>query len=158
MKPTYGSHKPRRDGHAGAGKEVRMVRDGDRGKVLPGERIRRGYILEAGLSPGMLVRFFEEGSSQAVHLRVQPQGTGPQAKEYADLPHRQKEVLGWTVLGLSLKEMAGEMGISVKTVEYHRGKLSYNLHLHSPVELVKWTKAKGIYSYLSLCPPSLCTP
>ena len=158
MKPTYGTHKPGRDGHAGEGKEVRMVRDWNRGKVLPGERVRRGFLLDSGLSPGMLVRFFEDGSRQFIHLRVQPQGTGPQAKEYADLPHRQKEVLGWTVLGLSLKEMAGEMGISVKTVEYHRGKLSSNLHLHSPVELVNWTIAKGIYSYLSLCPPSLWTP
>ena len=58
--------------------------------------------------------------------------------EIEKLSAREIEVLRLLVTGKSSKEIAGQMGISVKTVDTHRTHLLRKLKLRSTVELVRY--------------------
>lgn len=74
------------------------------------------------------------------------------AKEYrkksnADgslLSSREQDVLKKIAEGRSTKEIAGELHVSVKTVESHRQKLMEKLEVHSVAELTKYAIRQGI--------------
>jgi two-component system response regulator NreC len=59
------------------------------------------------------------------------------------LTPREREVLALIARGLTNKEIAVELGISVKTVETHRTKLMEKLDLHTTAGLVRYAIAKG---------------
>jgi two-component system, NarL family, response regulator NreC len=65
---------------------------------------------------------------------------------FATLTDREREVLQLTAEGKSTKEIAGEMGVSVKTVETHRRNIMEKLDLHSVAELTKYAIREGITS------------
>lgn len=52
-----------------------------------------------------------------------------------DLSPREKEVVVGIVKGLSNKEIASEMGVSVNTVMTHRRNIASKLHIHTPAGL-----------------------
>ena len=52
-----------------------------------------------------------------------------------DLSPREKEVIVGIVKGLSNKEIASEMGVSVNTVMTHRRNIAAKLHIHTPAGL-----------------------
>jgi len=54
----------------------------------------------------------------------------------AGLPPRQREILARLGRGQSSKEIAAELGISVKTVETHRARMMETLGLRRASELV----------------------
>jgi DNA-binding NarL/FixJ family response regulator len=62
------------------------------------------------------------------------------------LPMRQREILQLVAEGLTLKEMASTLGLSPKTVEYHKSKLMEQLGLHTTAELTKYALAHGLTS------------
>jgi two-component system, NarL family, nitrate/nitrite response regulator NarL len=59
-----------------------------------------------------------------------------------DLSLRERQVLTLIAEGLSSKEAASLLGISVRTVEKHRERIMSKLKLHSVVELTKYAIAK----------------
>jgi two-component system response regulator NreC len=63
---------------------------------------------------------------------------------YDGLTPRQREVLTLIAEGLSNQEIAGQLDISVRTVERHRENIMARLNLHSRVELVKYALRKGL--------------
>ncbi len=67
-------------------------------------------------------------------------GTGGQNR----LPMRQREILQLVAEGLTLKEIASALGLSPKTVEYHKSKLMEQLGLHTTAELTKYALAHGL--------------
>ncbi|HEU5408826.1 MAG TPA: response regulator transcription factor [Nitrospira sp.] len=67
-------------------------------------------------------------------------GTGGQNR----LPMRQREILQLVAEGLTLKEIASTLGLSPKTVEYHKSKLMEQLGLHTTAELTKYALAHGL--------------
>ena len=67
-------------------------------------------------------------------------GTGGQDR----LPMRQREILQLVAEGLTLKEIASTLGLSPKTVEYHKSKLMEQLGLHTTAELTKYALAHGL--------------
>ena len=72
-----------------------------------------------------------------------------QARTKADpksqrLTAREREVLQLLAEGLSSKEMAAELNISVKTVENHRHQIMERLSIHSVAELTKFAIRQGI--------------
>ena len=74
-----------------------------------------------------------------------------QARTKADpksqrLTAREREVLQLLAEGLSSKEMAAELNISVKTVENHRHQIMERLSIHSVAELTKFAIRQGITS------------
>ena len=60
------------------------------------------------------------------------------------LSMRQREILQLVAEGQTLKEMASMLGLSPKTVEYHKSKLMEHLGLHTTAELTKYALAHGL--------------
>jgi len=56
---------------------------------------------------------------------------------FASLTAREREVLDLVVEGLSNKAIANSLGVSAKTVEFHRAKVMEKLHARSLTDLVK---------------------
>ena len=63
-----------------------------------------------------------------------------------DLTPRQTEILQLIAAGKSGKEIATLLGISVRTVEYHKYKLMESLGLHTVAELARFAFERGIAS------------
>ncbi|HML53544.1 MAG TPA: response regulator transcription factor [Solidesulfovibrio magneticus] len=63
---------------------------------------------------------------------------------YDSLTPREREVMRLVVEGLSNKEVAGALEISVKTAEHHRGSLMRKLGLQNSVELVRYATKLGL--------------
>lgn len=61
-----------------------------------------------------------------------------------DLTTRQHEILQLVVEGLSAKEIADQLKISHRTVEFHKTKIMEQLHVHSTPDLVKYAVAHGL--------------
>lgn len=65
---------------------------------------------------------------------------GPRARRTADAPGlspRQREILAALGAGRTTKQIAGDLGISIKTVETHRARLMEALGCRNAVELVR---------------------
>ena len=68
----------------------------------------------------------------------------PSQTESAKLTPRQREVLVLVAGGLSTKDIAATLGISVKTVETHRAQLMERLKIHDVAGLVRYAIRTGI--------------
>jgi DNA-binding NarL/FixJ family response regulator len=77
-------------------------------------------------------------------LRSPGGGTGGGAG--ADLTGRQREVLQLIAEGLSTKEIASELGISIKTAQTHRAKLMGRVGIRKASALVRYAIREGIVS------------
>jgi DNA-binding NarL/FixJ family response regulator len=85
------------------------------------------------LSPsvaGVVVDDFVQGRGEA----------GPAAR----LSDRERQVLQQIARGLSTKEVARELDVSVKTVETHRRNLMDKLNRHSIAELTHFAISEGL--------------
>jgi len=67
-------------------------------------------------------------------------GDGP----ICDLTERQTEVLRLIAQGCSAKEIATELGISVRTAEFHRAAIMDRLKLHSTAMMTRYAIERGI--------------
>lgn len=63
---------------------------------------------------------------------------------FATLTNREREVLQLLAEGRSTKEMAGELQVSVKTVETHRQNMMRKLQVFSVAELTKYAIREGV--------------
>ncbi|HLZ35236.1 MAG TPA: LuxR C-terminal-related transcriptional regulator, partial [Nitrospira sp.] len=63
-----------------------------------------------------------------------------------DLTARQREIVQLVAEGFSAKEIAGQLNISHRTVEFHKAKIMELLDLHTTAELVKYAVAHGLVS------------
>jgi len=61
-----------------------------------------------------------------------------------ELTFREAEVLQLIAEGFANKQIAAELGLSVKTVEKHRQQVMNKLHIHDTAGLVRHAAAKGI--------------
>jgi DNA-binding NarL/FixJ family response regulator len=68
----------------------------------------------------------------------------PPAAGAAGLTGRQREVLRCISRGMSNKEIARELAISPKTVEFHRGQLMQRLDLHDVASLTRYAMQAGL--------------
>jgi DNA-binding NarL/FixJ family response regulator len=60
------------------------------------------------------------------------------------LTPRQREILQLLAEGCAAKEIAGTLGISVRTVEFHKYQMMEALDLHNSAELVHYAIKHGI--------------
>ena len=105
--------------------------------VLAIEEVLKGryYVTPA------VVRDVVKGAFEAPEARgAAPPTTTPL------LTPRQREVLQLVAEGKSIKEIATVLGISVKTVEFHKSRIMYELDLHTTADLTKFAVAHGIVS------------
>ena len=63
---------------------------------------------------------------------------------YGTLSPREREVFHLVVDGRTTKEVARELGISVKTADNHRYRLMEKLGLHNTAELVRYAARRGL--------------
>jgi DNA-binding NarL/FixJ family response regulator len=79
-------------------------------------------------------------------LRRSADGNFPQsqADRGSRLSGREREVLQLTAEGLSMKEVAVRLCVSVKTVETHRRQLMEKLNVYSIAELTKYAIREGL--------------
>ncbi|RMH04445.1 MAG: DNA-binding response regulator [Nitrospirae bacterium] len=62
------------------------------------------------------------------------------------LTGRQREVLQLIAEGKSIKEIAAVLGVSVKTVEFHKSHIMAQLHMRTTAELTRYAIAHGLVS------------
>jgi DNA-binding NarL/FixJ family response regulator len=65
---------------------------------------------------------------------------------FSVLSNREREVLQLLAEGQNTKEIAGDLNVSVKTVEAHRAKIMSKLGIHSVAELTKYAVREGLTS------------
>lgn len=70
--------------------------------------------------------------------------TQPRSATIEDLTTRQHEILQLVAEGLSAKEIADQLKISHRTVEFHKTKIMEQLNVHTTTELVKYAMAHGL--------------
>lgn len=73
-------------------------------------------------------------SSRMVHTLMRNEG----AKGMDALSPRQREILAMLARGKATKEIAAELGISIKTVETHRARMMEVLGLHRASQLLRF--------------------
>ncbi len=69
-----------------------------------------------------------------------------QSPDFSALTRREKEILAKLADGRTSKEIAGDLFISVKTVENHRFQLMKKLDIHNVAELTKFAIRHGLTS------------
>jgi len=65
---------------------------------------------------------------------------------FTELTKREREVLQLLAEGVSTKEIAGHLNLSIKTVETHRANIMSKLDIHTISELVKYAIREGLTS------------
>jgi DNA-binding NarL/FixJ family response regulator len=60
------------------------------------------------------------------------------------LSRREREIFGRIIQGLSSRDIAESLCISLKTVETHRSHINRKLGVHSPAELIRLAALKGL--------------
>ena len=110
-----------------------------------------GYVLKQSAPEEFLraIRAVKEGKSYldpAVTAGVLKDFTGRQlahAKNLVDLTEREAEVLRLIAAGYSNKEIAGQLQVSVKTVEAHKANSMKKLNFTSRTEIVNYALLRG---------------
>jgi RNA polymerase sigma factor (sigma-70 family) len=63
---------------------------------------------------------------------------------YARLTHREREVMALVVRGLPNKQIAAQLGTSVKTIKVHRSRVMVKMQVRSVADLVRASQKSGI--------------
>jgi DNA-binding NarL/FixJ family response regulator len=93
--------------------------------------VRNGrFFLSAAISERYLAGRFKEPESNPLKL-------------FTSLTPRQREVLQLVAEGRSAKEIAAQLYISVKTVEFHKKHLMVELNLRTSAALIRYAIEKG---------------
>src|SRR4051794_28865141 len=109
----------------------------------------RGYLLKDSIDSDLLaaVRAVAKGEgylspavSEAVLTDYRKHVTAPLDL----LTSREREVLQMIAEGKTNKEIAGDLKLSVYTVDAHRGRIMEKLNLHSTGELVRFAVRNGL--------------
>lgn len=85
--------------------------------------------------------YFSSGASESLFTETQPE-----ASQDKVLSNRESSVLAAVANGLSNKEIAQELNISVRTVETHRQNIKTKLDIHSSAGLVKYALEHNLVS------------
>jgi DNA-binding NarL/FixJ family response regulator len=93
-----------------------------------------GYFLDSSLSPRVV--------EDMMHMPRKTMGLADEG--FAGLTPREQEVMRFLAEGLTCREIAGRLYISVKTVENHRSNLMRKLDLDGPMDLLRYAARLGI--------------
>jgi DNA-binding NarL/FixJ family response regulator len=113
-----------------------------------------GYVLKQSAATELVTALHDvAGGRRYVSSLIRKRlGTGAPAflrqprKFSADLTSRQREVLQLVAEGRVRKEIAQILGVSVKTVEFHKQKITEKLDLHTDAALTAYAIRQGIAS------------
>lgn len=129
--------------HSDEGYVLRALSAGARGYLLkdsPEEdlirAIRAAHAGKAFFSPEISRMLAEDYMRQMRQRGVED--------SYELLTPREREVLQMLAEGNTNKDVAGKLGLSLYTVETHRGNVLEKLNLHSSAEMILYAVRKGI--------------
>lgn len=113
-----------------------------------------GYLIKQTAANDLLkaIREVQRGNayfSPAIAKRLRDQcrqafTTGQSPRKGGDLTSRESEVLQLIAEGFSNKQIAAELGISIKTVEKHRQQVMNKLNIHDVAGLTRYAISKGM--------------
>lgn len=113
-----------------------------------------GYLIKQTAANDLLkaIREVQRGNaffSPAIAKRLRDQcreafTSGRAAKKPTELTSREAEVLQLIAEGFSNKQIAGELSISIKTVEKHRQQVMNKLNIHDVAGLTRYAISKGM--------------
>jgi DNA-binding NarL/FixJ family response regulator len=114
----------------------------------------QGYLMKSSASEELhaAIRAVLRGEtylSESISWQVRDTLSTPTGRptRAAALTERQKEVLQLLAEGRSNKEIAGILGVSVKTVEFHRAQLMRTLGVHTAAELARFAVRLGLVEH-----------
>jgi DNA-binding NarL/FixJ family response regulator len=73
-------------------------------------------------------------------------GSSPPQIDRPQLTSRQRQVLQLVAEGRTVKEIAGALNVSPKTVEFHKTQIMDHLDLHTTADLTKYALSHGLIS------------
>jgi DNA-binding NarL/FixJ family response regulator len=88
--------------------------------------------------------FFSPAIAKRLHDQRSPASSNPLRKRVARLSSRELEVLQLIAEGEPNKQVAAELGISIKTIEKHRQSLMRKLNIHDIAGLTRYAIGAGI--------------
>jgi DNA-binding NarL/FixJ family response regulator len=113
-----------------------------------------GYLIKQTAANDLLkaIREVQRGNaffSPSIAKRLRDQcreafTNGHSAKKTSELTTREAEVLQLIAEGFSNKQIAAELGISIKTVEKHRQQVMNKLNIHDVAGLTRYAISKGM--------------
>jgi len=121
-----------------------------------------GYVLKQAAASELVraVREVQAGNAyfspainrrmQQLQTNAQPEAGTPKPQPHPALTRREAEVLQLIAEGYLSKQIAGELNLSVKTVEKHRTSLMNKLDLHCIADIVHYAVAKGAIETASI--------
>jgi FixJ family two-component response regulator len=98
------------------------------------------HFLEKPFKDAQLVALIEQAAKLGQLPAEERQGPCVAAR-LASLTQREREVIDLVVQGLKNRQIADQLGISVKTVEAHRARVMEKMSVGSVAELVQVTLA-----------------
>ncbi len=87
--------------------------------------------------------YYEPSLAARALARQMKPATSTEEPSSAELSQREKEVLSLLAWGYSNKEIAGNLKLSIKTVETYKARLSEKLHLRTRTEMVRYALRQG---------------
>jgi DNA-binding NarL/FixJ family response regulator len=131
--------------HAGREYVARAMRGGADAYLLKDSAVQDLVAAIEAVVDGR--RFFSPAIQQLMAELLRGDGVAPTGVQA--LTDREREVLTWLARGLSSKEVAERLAISVRTVETHRANLMHKLGVKSVAVLIQVAIREGI-----IAPPS----
>lgn len=122
------------------------------GTFVNGAKIDRAYVLRSGdeLTIGqcelrVCIRAARRERAECTTQPI-PRITAREPSPMAILSPRERELLPLLAGGLSQRELAQELGVTVKTIETYRTRIGHKLGLTSRAELIRFALDNGLLS------------
>ncbi|MCC7032413.1 MAG: response regulator transcription factor [Acidobacteria bacterium] len=126
--------------HAGQEYVARAVKGGADAYLLKDSAVQDLVAAVSAVMAGQT--YFSPAIQQQLAGLLRNGGQPPSGTQ--TLTDREREVLTWLARGLSSKEVAKELNISVRTVETHRANLMHKLGVKSVAVLIQVAMREGI--------------
>jgi DNA-binding NarL/FixJ family response regulator len=106
-----------------------------------------GYVLKRSAAVELLTAMFEVMKGNAyVSSSIAKEALSSLLAPAPTLTSRQREVLRLVAEGRSAKEIATQLGIAVKTAQFHKTSIMTRLGIHNTAELIKYAIDHAISS------------
>ena len=106
----------------------------------------RTYVtpMLGGVAPVGRVEAAEQSVPAALRMPSVTGSSQPELDALATLTERQRNVIRLIALGRTTEQIGEELGITAKSVEFHRGRIKQLLGLNSTAALVRWAVGVGL--------------
>jgi len=110
------------------------------------EAMRGGAVdfLEKPADPASLLEAVERAVAQRAALAVRAEALAGVARRLELLTGRERQVFEGVVQGLPNKQIAAQLGIALKTVKVHRGRVMQKMEAESVADLVRFAETLGL--------------